>query len=724
MGNPYIWGSLDRAVNDNTKIDEAIADAIDAHNDNPDAHLEAGQALTTHRAAEIIDHVAESVVNDKITPSARAYTAIVDPSTGYDYDTISSALAYVISKGGGTILIKAGSHFVSTTQEIPRGVSLAGEGVGVTNVYCSVSSGVAFDFDGGITETTAQTVITDISFVRSSGTVLTGENQVGAARGGIYFERCSFEGGGEYGVEITRDFIFTDCTIDMNTTAAFSVIEFNGEGCVWVSSGAGIAMTQAASASAGARAVLYNCEMSGTGSALMSGTWSGCLFINTKFGLITNIIPGSSSTCIKNRYVGCEFIANDNNDLYIDGSALTFTSNSFTAETYDENTADILLRSSSQMCLFSNNYVLHLPSDAGTRNIISANVEVIEGTPPSPAGENVTQTVTRNVSFSPGVTNGHPNMCETGEYYGGKANTSPSTTTKIYRWNGSTYASIYSNSETASTYTRTFWNKAGSWLCFSQNPTTTSTYLVVYRVIDGVVTRVISTTAAPVANLNITALNSAGTGLLGMIRTGSRNVYGITRASTTLTFGSAYTLPAINIGGTSYTPNADTIEFSRDDTRAYVRAGGGEYLYVLGASGTTLSYIFGARIHPTARIKKFYEKPNKNIVCMLDSAPYIIEYTYDNGSYSIVTSFNGTLENDMRAVTQFTLDGSLLVYCLTTDFGNRVYALRKINDEYVRSDNYLSVGAEFMYGTGIDANSGTVVMDRDLSNQISIVEFD
>ena len=65
MGNPYIWAGLERANNDPTTIDQAIAEAVAAHDDNPDAHLGDDQSLQSHRASEIIDHRAESVVNDQ-----------------------------------------------------------------------------------------------------------------------------------------------------------------------------------------------------------------------------------------------------------------------------------------------------------------------------------------------------------------------------------------------------------------------------------------------------------------------------------------------------------------------------------------------------------------------------------------------------------------------------------------------------------------------------------
>lgn len=140
MADSYIWGNLVRATTDPTLIDEAITDAIVAHNDDPDAHVGEGQALESHRAAEIIDHRAESVVNDKIRRTARRYVAIVDPSSEFDFDTLTEAINYATSVGGGDIFIKRGTHYMTGSVDMPPTISLYGEGMGET-VLESTSSG-------------------------------------------------------------------------------------------------------------------------------------------------------------------------------------------------------------------------------------------------------------------------------------------------------------------------------------------------------------------------------------------------------------------------------------------------------------------------------------------------------------------------------------------------------------------------------------------------------
>lgn len=60
-----VWGLLPKAQDDAQTINEAVDAAITAHNNDPDAHLGDGQSLQSHRASDIIDHLARSVYRDK-----------------------------------------------------------------------------------------------------------------------------------------------------------------------------------------------------------------------------------------------------------------------------------------------------------------------------------------------------------------------------------------------------------------------------------------------------------------------------------------------------------------------------------------------------------------------------------------------------------------------------------------------------------------------------------
>lgn len=61
-----VWGNLEKSQVDNETIEEAIDRRIQAHEDDPDAHIETGESLESHKSSEVIDHVRESIVADKI----------------------------------------------------------------------------------------------------------------------------------------------------------------------------------------------------------------------------------------------------------------------------------------------------------------------------------------------------------------------------------------------------------------------------------------------------------------------------------------------------------------------------------------------------------------------------------------------------------------------------------------------------------------------------------
>lgn len=140
MGFPYIWAGLQRATNDPTTIDQAIADGVEQHNNDPAAHLGADQSLQSHRASEIIDHRAESVVNDKIARMARRYVAIVDPNSDSDFDTVQGAIDYASGIGGGDIFVVPGVHAISSDVLLPRTCGLYGSGDGESIIVSDSST--------------------------------------------------------------------------------------------------------------------------------------------------------------------------------------------------------------------------------------------------------------------------------------------------------------------------------------------------------------------------------------------------------------------------------------------------------------------------------------------------------------------------------------------------------------------------------------------------------
>ena len=62
-----VWGALSKAQDNQQTIDEAIAEAIANHESDSSAHLGVGESLEAHKTSEVIDHLANSIVEDKVS---------------------------------------------------------------------------------------------------------------------------------------------------------------------------------------------------------------------------------------------------------------------------------------------------------------------------------------------------------------------------------------------------------------------------------------------------------------------------------------------------------------------------------------------------------------------------------------------------------------------------------------------------------------------------------
>ena len=62
------WGQVPKEQNDSQLISEAITAAIVDHEADPEAHQGDGESLQNHKSDEVIDHPAESIVEDKYEP--------------------------------------------------------------------------------------------------------------------------------------------------------------------------------------------------------------------------------------------------------------------------------------------------------------------------------------------------------------------------------------------------------------------------------------------------------------------------------------------------------------------------------------------------------------------------------------------------------------------------------------------------------------------------------
>lgn len=73
-----LWGLLGKAQDDNETIEEMVDRKIAAHEGDAEAHLSITGSLQSHKASEIIDHLADSIINDKIAKRAITSDQLAD----------------------------------------------------------------------------------------------------------------------------------------------------------------------------------------------------------------------------------------------------------------------------------------------------------------------------------------------------------------------------------------------------------------------------------------------------------------------------------------------------------------------------------------------------------------------------------------------------------------------------------------------------------------------
>jgi hypothetical protein len=219
----FLWGLLARSTEDSTTIDEAITDAIDVHNEDPDAHNLADQALEVHRVATVIDHLAESVVNDKLSVTARSYVAIVDPDDDESFDSIAGAITYAQGKGGGNILIVAGTHYITSDITLSRDINLYGADRDTTTIVTNDSTGGVFLLPNETADGTKLQEFKNIEFQSDNGPTFRQSASSLIYEAKMVFNYCKFSGNGEYFNAIVRNIYIDDCIIECDTSYAFIV---------------------------------------------------------------------------------------------------------------------------------------------------------------------------------------------------------------------------------------------------------------------------------------------------------------------------------------------------------------------------------------------------------------------------------------------------------------------------------------------------------------------
>lgn len=116
MADP-VWGMLAKGQADPEKIEEAIARMIAAHEADEASHLGVGESLQSHAASEIIDHLAESIVEDKFATGSVSSRAITtDQLIGKDIRTaedVGSVVDGVKLNSSGLEMWQGGDNKVS-----------------------------------------------------------------------------------------------------------------------------------------------------------------------------------------------------------------------------------------------------------------------------------------------------------------------------------------------------------------------------------------------------------------------------------------------------------------------------------------------------------------------------------------------------------------------------------------------------------------------------------
>jgi len=139
-----VWDDLEKSQVSDEKIEEAVARLIEAHETDETSHLGIGESLQSHKASEIIDHLALSIVNDKIkngeieTPKLNDACKIGDcvvAVSGGDYNNLQDA----IDAGYLNIYVKTGVYSITSDIELTDGLNIIG----------SDNNEVVFDFNDG-----------------------------------------------------------------------------------------------------------------------------------------------------------------------------------------------------------------------------------------------------------------------------------------------------------------------------------------------------------------------------------------------------------------------------------------------------------------------------------------------------------------------------------------------------------------------------------------------
>jgi len=372
MADPVTWEALPKSQADSETIAAAINAAMASHNLDPHAHMEAGASLAEHRASEILDHLEESIYNDKLRVAARAYVAIVDPSSDVDFATVQEAHGYAVTKGGGSILITQGDHYITGEFLVSSDVNF----VGIDRDTCRVHAGATAADVVRYPQTPlgSQEISTwqSIGIVDDGNGFMKYDTAEDPGENWLVFDDCKFSGQGKYCWAATFRIIVRNCDIELaGTVGAFQCglqLELNNNH-IWT---ANVAGTSKLFTDTGGHFEdwirMINNYGDGDGSVaykLFNNASSGQIWMGNRFGVITDTYINIFSGVM----VANQMYNQSTTQFEIRGSGNTITGNTIGSN----STNPILIPSGNDENIVTGNKLTVGLDDQGTNNLCENN---------------------------------------------------------------------------------------------------------------------------------------------------------------------------------------------------------------------------------------------------------------------------------------------------------------------------------------------------------------
>lgn len=238
MVQPIVWENIPKSQADPTTIQEAIASTVAVHNADTIAHMADLQSIEQHRTNSIVDHPAQSILNDKIHIDDRSFVAVVGGTDPENYDTVEGGILAAVSNGGGDVRVLPGTYIMDSTVSFPYGVNLIGRDEGEVTIDASGYSGVVFSNPGWDTDEPKNQTIKNITFKNGSSILFDHSTAVAGDEATQVFEKCNFVVGLDYIRAYGNITILRDCKFTANGTyMGYFRNHFRLERCVFKGNG-------------------------------------------------------------------------------------------------------------------------------------------------------------------------------------------------------------------------------------------------------------------------------------------------------------------------------------------------------------------------------------------------------------------------------------------------------------------------------------------------------